>query len=86
MDERKKIEENIARVLREAGGVDVPHGEHYEWLLDLIADELSVQLMVSEIAATEDQVAHLAEMIALEVDYAFNLTPRDFRPFDEPVN
>ena len=93
-DQRGEIAKAIEKLIDEAGGVDVPHGEHYDDLLALIADELGVQLQVeieskrvasgryadiSEVAVDPTVVASIAEDIALEVDYMFTLTPRNFR-------
>ena len=92
-----EIAEVIEKLLDEAGGVDVPHGEHYDDLLALILEELGVQLQVaieskrlasseqadiSNVTVDEEMVRDIAEMIALEVDYMFTLAPRSFRPFD----
>jgi len=91
------IAKKIEKVMDELGGVDVPHGEHYDELLALIEDELGVGLQVevesklvqasayvdlSSVAVDPKTVAAIAEMIALEVDYMFTLAPRDFRPSD----
>jgi hypothetical protein len=79
-DGRDEVAEAVAKVLNEAGGVDVPHGEHYDALLALILDELSVQLQMYDVDVSPETVAHIAGFIAVEVDYAFTLAPRDFQP------
>jgi hypothetical protein len=91
------IAKAIEKILDEGGGVDVPHGEHFDDLVALIVDELGVQLQVaiesklvsasryadlSDVVVDPETVTGIAEMIALEVDYMFTLAPRNFQPFD----
>ncbi len=76
-DPSEETIERIRNVLDELGGVNVPHGDHYEFLRALILDELSIQLLAAEVAVAPQTVEDIAERIALEVDYVFTLSLRN---------
>lgn len=83
MDETgRKVRDAIDAVLRDAGGVDVPQGEHYRRIYEVVLDELEVHLVtaIPELKLAPDVLAEIAHSVALELDWMFSFTPRIFPP------
>jgi hypothetical protein len=73
----------VRRLLNEAlaNSFAVPHGPHFQFLVEVIEEELSVGFAMERLGIPNPEpsaegIRELASMIALEIDYAFELSPR----------